>query len=234
MEAIILCGGLGRRLKSEVPDLPKPMAPIGSRPFLDYLIEYLQLQGFTRIVLSIGYLHEKISDYFGRDSRGIEIDYVVEDDPKGTGGAIKLSLKAAMSDDVFILNGDTFVGIDYLKMLEEYTTHKSNIMMALRPVEDVSRYGNVVVDENVIVSFDEKGMKGPGLINAGVYLVKRSLLDKYNLHEKFSFEADFLSVYIRKLKPSYFITDSYFIDIGLPKSYRTAQKELAGAIKSVL
>src|SRR5579872_7369319 len=117
MQAIILAGGFGTRLQSVVKNCPKPMAPVHGKPFLAYLIEYLKLQGITRVVLSVHYLREQIEDFFKDNYQGIEICYAVEEQPWGTGGAIVHALKKIeLTQPVFVLNGDTFLKLDYRAM----------------------------------------------------------------------------------------------------------------------
>ena len=227
MEAIILAGGLGTRLRSILPDLPKPMAPIGSRPFLAILLDHLEGQGIYKVILAVGSLHEKIVDFFGSRYGSLTLLYSEEAEPLGTGGAIARSLRLSSSDVVFVLNGDTFLKIDYAAMLAVHETAGAEVTVALQSVPDVSRFGKTKVKDGRIVAFDEKGATGAGLINCGVYLVSRRVFDGYNLPDVFSFETDFLQPFIGDLRAAAYITDAYFIDIGVPESYSRAQAELA-------
>lgn len=228
MQAIILTGGLGTRLRSVVPNLPKPMAPIENKPFLAYLLDYLKTNGFTDIVLSVGYLKECIQDYFGTHYNDMKIRYSVEEQPLGTGGAIQYSLKQTdHSQPVFVLNGDTFVTLDYKAMLTQHLNTKATLTVALRELDDCARYGKVQINNNYINAFTEKGEAGAGLINAGVYLLNAALFGAFYLPEQFSFERDFLYPHIHNVKPHYFISDNYFIDIGIPEDYARARLELA-------
>ena len=193
MDAIVLAGGFGTRLSQVLPDVPKPMAPINEKPFLAYLLTYLAKQGMRRIVLPVHYKREQIMDYFGDHYQGMSIDYVMEEKPLGTGGAIQNALQQkGWRDTVFVLNGDTFVRLDYVRWFKQYTMQQPLFSMALRRVDNAGRYGRVDVSESVVTSFCEKGADGPGLINAGVYLFKPSLLLDQGLPEAFSFETDFL------------------------------------------
>lgn len=226
MQAIILAGGRGTRLGAVVPHLPKPMAPIRSRPFLEILLDYLKAEGIREVVLSTGYMSETIVSYFGTQYETISIQYVIEARPLGTGGAIKRALREVTSDPVFVLNGDTFVKVDYRGMLAAHKEASSVMTLALKHAEDVSRYGKAIVEAGRVVSFHEKGSSGPGLINAGVYLLTRSLFDPFNLPEAFSFENEFLYPKVAEIRPQAFITNDYFIDIGNPEDYQRAQIEL--------
>lgn len=227
MQAIILAGGLGTRLRSVIADVPKPMAPIHGKPFLAWLLDYLKLQGITEIILSVHYLREHILDYFGLMYRDIPIRYVIENEALGTGGAIAYALKnLKTSAPVFIVNGDTFLKLDYRALLAQHQKNQPAITMALRKIPDCSRYGTVDVENNIVTVFREQGESCPGLINAGVYLLDPSLSVSFPKCEKFSFEKDFLFPSIKTLMPEAFLADDYFIDIGVPEDYARAVSDL--------
>lgn len=228
MKAIILVGGFGTRLRSVLPDVPKPMAPIlADKPFLAYLLDYLQQQGIRQVIFSVHYRREKIQDYFKAQYRDISIEYAIEDEPLGTGGAIVYALSTQfMHEPVFVLNGDTFVKLDYRAMYAAHEQSNAQLSMALREVSDCVRYGKVVTNANSIVEFREKGESGAGLINAGVYLLNPNLFIPFNLPLQFSFENDFLLPHLATLSPQAFIAQDYFIDIGIPDDYTRAQAEL--------
>jgi len=226
MEAIILAGGFGTRLRSVLPDTPKPMAPIDGQPFLARLIDYLGRQGFKKIILSVGYKHEIIESYFGNQRGLVEISYSVESEPLGTGGAIKKALMLTNSENVFVLNGDTFVYINYREMLASRGNDFSRLCIALRTVDNVSRYGAVLVENNEVTSFVEKAGERAGLINSGVYLMPSNFFGSVDVPEKFSFERDLLYPCVERLRPQAFITEGYFVDIGIPEDYQRAQLEL--------
>ncbi|OGT59865.1 MAG: hypothetical protein A3F14_06890 [Gammaproteobacteria bacterium RIFCSPHIGHO2_12_FULL_43_28] len=229
MRAIVLAGGFGTRLKSVVPDLPKPMAPIDDKPFLAHLLLYLKTQGMTEVILSVHYLREKIVAYFQSQYAGLHISYAEEIEPLGTGGAIMHSLSFVKSNEpIFVLNGDTFVKLNYQAMYHEHLQREARLTMALRPIDDCSRYGNVEIDaRNHVIAFREKGEHGNGLINAGVYLLHPAIFANFPLHAPFSIENDFLAKFLAELKPNAFIADDYFIDIGIPEDYARAERELA-------
>ncbi|OGT47449.1 MAG: hypothetical protein A3E83_01760 [Gammaproteobacteria bacterium RIFCSPHIGHO2_12_FULL_41_20] len=228
MRAIILVGGLGTRLQSVVPDLPKPMAPIRGKPFLAYLVDYLKLQGITSILFPVHHLREKIQDYFQDSYAGLSIDYVVETEPLGTGGAIvnALAYLPAHTAPVFVLNGDTFVKLNYRAMYAQAEKQQAPFTMALRLVQECSRYGKAIVENDRIIGFREKGGGGPGLINSGIYLIRPQVFSSFTLPKQFSIEHDFLFPYAAALRPLAFITQDYFIDIGIPEDYARAQAEL--------
>lgn len=228
MQAIVLVGGFGTRLQSVLPDVPKPMAPIHHKPFLAYLLDYLSYHGITRVIFPVHYLREKIQEYFQESYQGISIDFVIEDEPLGTGGAIlnALSHIKDKSQPIFILNGDTFVKLNYQAMFDQHK-HKSAIMtIALRFIDDCSRYGKVIVEGDRIVEFREKGDVGAGYINAGVYLIRPDLFSAYTMPKQFSFEKNFMMPFLINIQPQAFMAGDYFIDIGIPEDYARAIQEL--------
>ena len=229
MEAIILAGGFGTRLSQVVQNLPKAMAPIRGRPFLELLLQRLESSGFERIILSVGYLHQLIQQHFGSRFGSMELEYVIEQSPLGTGGAVRLALMHAVASQVFVLNGDTMVSLDYRAMYEGYSTAKARLAIAVCEMDDTSRYGRVLVDGDIVSGFLEKQpCSGPGLINAGVYVLDRYLFNQQATGEVFSFERDYLTPMVASLRPYAFRTQRGFIDIGVPEDYVRAQSELAG------
>ncbi len=174
MIAIVLVGGFGTRLQSVVPDLPKPMAPIENKPFLAYLLHYLQQHGVNEVIFPIHYLGEKISEFFANQYRGMKIHYIAEEQPLGTGGAIVNALQlVTTSDPVFVLNGDTFVKLDYELMLNQHRQTQAQFTIGLRAVADCTRYGSVLTQNNIVTQFAEKGRSGPGFIHTSTALNHR-------------------------------------------------------------
>lgn len=226
MEAIVLAGGFGTRLRSEVPDLPKAMAPVAGRPFLEILLDGLARQGFSRIVLSLGYMAPAIMSHFGASYRGMALRFVVEEQPLGTGGAIRLAMTEVADDHVFVFNGDTFLDLDCAALEAFWQQHRKPVIVG-RPVADVSRYGRLVVSDDRVVGFAEKGSPGAGLINAGCYVFPTSQFDDRALHAAFSLEQDFLARAVPATDIRVFPCEGQFIDIGVPEDYRRAQVELA-------
>lgn len=226
MEAIILAGGMGTRLKSIISDVPKPMAPIGDNPFLWYVLEYLYKQNINKVILSVGYKHEYIKGYFGGKFHDMKILYSIENKPLGTGGAIKRAFEKVESKEVFILNGDTLFNVALNRLSIQHHKHLSDLTIALKPMQEFERYGAVVTSNEKITKFEEKGYKKSGLISGGIYLSNANLFDNVQLPLKFSFEKNFIEKYIHQLNINAFISDTYFIDIGIPDDYERAQKEL--------
>lgn len=220
MEAIILAGGFGTRIRSTIGEVPKPMAPIdkdnNTVPFLAVLLEYLQNSGIKKVVFAVHYLKDQIIDYFGHSFKGIEIRYSIEDKPLGTGGAIVKASQYINDDKFLVLNGDTFLDCDYKELYKN-----EDLTLVLKHMNNCTRYGRVVTEKNKIIEFVEKGAPKEGLINGGIYLVTKK--DLKNLHGTFSFETDFLH---KKKNIRAFITNGYFIDIGVPEDYKDAKESL--------
>jgi D-glycero-alpha-D-manno-heptose 1-phosphate guanylyltransferase len=229
MEAIVLAGGLGTRLRSVVDDRPKAMAQVAGRPFLAHLLDQLAAFGFDSAVLAVGYRAEQIRAYFGASYRRLALRYSVEDTPLGTGGAIVRAMAGVTAPEVFVVNGDTFVDLDYRAMWSAHEADPTAMTVAVHAVPDAGRYGALDLDGQRIRGFLEKGRSGPGWINAGVYLLSRGLLDPQAVPTRFSFESDFLVPRVRELRPLTFRTDGVFIDIGIPEDYARAQTLLAEA-----
>jgi len=229
MEVIVLAGGLGKRLRNAVPDLPKPMAPIGDRPFLEILLDSLSEKGFSRVILSVGYRAERIMEYFGDQHRNMELVYQIESKPLGTGGAIRVSMNLCNEENIYIINGDTFLDFE-IEELDKYLKKRGNPIIVARSVEDASRYGKLEVKGGCLVGFVEKGINGPGLINAGCYVLKKDMLNEYSNGEKFSFESDYLPDAIHQVQFDVFESKGMFIDIGIPQDYERAQREIKGDI----
>ncbi len=230
MQAIILAGGFGTRLQTVVKEVPKPLAPISGKPFLFWLITHLHQQGITNFIFSLGYLHHQIEDFLKQEFPNLQYNCVVEKEPLGTGGAIKFCLLKSIEKDIIIVNGDTFFGLNIKDFIKFYQSTNSDCCIALTPMQDFDRYGSVTIDElNIIQQFNEKKYCEQGLINTGIIALKKSIfLEKTaNFPQNFSYEKDFLEPNIAMLKVTGFITNGYFIDIGVPEDYYKANKELS-------
>lgn len=223
----MLAGGHGTRLRSVVPDLPKPLAPVGGRPFLAILLEHLSRRGFASVVLSVGYKREAIQSAFGNAFAGLQVRYAEEHAPLGTGGAIRLAARQCADAQPFVLNGDSYVELDFAAMRAAHRQARSRLTVCTIPVADAGRYGRVLLEGSRITGFTEKGATGPGDINAGVYLIERNLLEELGLPDVFSFERDVLMARLPQLCPMAFRTSGTFIDIGVPEDYARAQELFA-------
>lgn len=207
---------MGTRLKSVISDVPKPMAPIGEKPFLHYIFKYLKSQNVKKVVLCVSYKKEVIQEYFLDNYLGISIQYSIENEPLGTGGAVFQALSMLSGKMAYILNGDTFFDIDLarLKLRKE-----SKITLALKSMKDFDRYGCVELDKDFkIQAFREKEYKKIGFINGGIYLIDRAIFEGYDLASKFSFE-EFIQEHFIALNAYGEKFDDYFIDIGIPEDY---------------
>jgi D-glycero-alpha-D-manno-heptose 1-phosphate guanylyltransferase len=222
LEAIVLAGGFGTRLKEVVPDLPKPMAPIHGKPFLAYLLSNLAEKGFKKVILSVGFMAEKIIDYFGESYLGIELVYVVEDKPLGTGGALRLALNKCSQDYIFVFNGDTFLDFD-IESIEDCWLHNQCSIIIGVEVKDTARYGRLIFENNKVRGFLEKGSSGPGIINAGCYVLKVNQLNSFKIGEVFSLEKDYLVNAVKSQDFLLYTVKGTFIDIGVPEDYFLAQ-----------
>ncbi|MFH1118738.1 MAG: nucleotidyltransferase family protein [Bacteroidota bacterium] len=226
-DIIILAGGLGTRLRESVPDLPKAMAPVNGRPFLEYQLDFISHFGFKRVVLSTGYLSTSIQNHFGAKYRNLELDYSFESEPLGTGGAVKLSFRKVKSPHALILNGDTLFRIDLDRFFQKHIEDLSRVSIALRYISDASRYGMVECDQNgSITAIREKSDKKiPGYINGGIYLIKTAYFKSLALPDKFSLEK---GMFAGMLDPDIYraqIFNDYFLDIGIPEDFLRAQTE---------
>ncbi len=229
-EAIILAGGFGSRLQSVVNDVPKPMAPINHEPFLNYVFDYLKHYHIEHVVLSTGYLADKITDYYKNQFNGISISYTKEMNPLGTGGGIRLAMEQCTKKDILVLNGDSFFDVNLYRYYNQHTSFHSDCSLALRKVNNAARYGTIKLGNGFIKSFKEKdNIEQPGLINGGVYILNRELyLGKTIANEAFSIEKDFFEKRINELNLLGFEYDGYFIDIGIPEDYKKAQDDFKG------
>lgn len=230
MEAIILAGGLGTRLRSEVSDRPKCMAEINGKPFLYYWLRYLERYKIEKVILSLGYMAEVVVDWT-KKNRGLfsfPMDYVIEKEPLGTGGALRLATNRILQKEVLVLNGDSIFLIDFDNFYKKYKTAEASITLALKEMKNFERYGNVITEQNgKIITFEEKKFCKQGFINCGVYIINKAKLDLNNFPYKFSFEKEILE----KRKDIFgFKYEGYFIDIGIPEDYHKAQEDFTAGL----
>lgn len=249
MQAILLCGGMGTRLRSVVADRPKPMADICGKPFLQYLLEMLRDKGITEVIFALGYMGEMIEEYFQDGSAfGLKIAYSYEEEPLGTGGAIRNALPKILEEEVLVLNADTYFPMDYQGLLRFHQENDGNFSLATRAVPDISRYGAVRRDPaGRILAWNEKlgdggqqlgeGSKQPiegnaqqaasaspkslsGEINGGIYVMKKSLIAEIP-EGKQSLEQDCIPKWLSEGKRIFGLPfHGYFMDIGIPEDYR--------------
>lgn len=228
MEAIILAGGLGTRLRTLVSDVPKTMAPVAGRPFLEILLAALARKGITKVILSLGYLADKVINHFGAQYSGMELVYEIESTPLGTGGAVRKALLRCHADHVYVFNGDTYLDVEIAALEAKWQAQRRPIIVA-RHVNDVSRFGRLDMANGRIAAFFEKGVGGAGLVNTGCYVFPTNVLDQFPVGQAFSLETEFLASAAVFDRFDLFITHGYFIDIGVPEDFRRAQTELIGS-----
>jgi D-glycero-alpha-D-manno-heptose 1-phosphate guanylyltransferase len=226
-EAIILAGGLGTRLRSTVPDLPKCMAPVAGRPFLSYVIDYLRMQGIERFIFSLGYRWGLIEEFLQKECPTLDYTSIIEEEPLGTGGGIRLAIEKANSNNVLVANGDTLFKIQSKELFQTHIDNGSECTLALKAMHDFDRYGVVEMnDKGRILSFKEKQFYPSGLINGGIYILNKERFLARQLPQKFSFEKDYLEPFCTEAPFYGFVQEGYFIDIGIPEDYQRAQSEL--------
>ncbi len=228
MEAIVLAGGFGTRLRPCVDDLPKPLAPINGRPFLAYLLDYLYVNGVHRAIISTGYMSEKIEEAFGNRYRGMTVEYCREDTPLGTGGAIKKALGMCRGEYAAVINGDTFYDVNLSEMQKIHAASDCPITLAAKKLSNAERSGFLEVENGKLGGFTEKGVSGEGLINGGIYFIDKNALDGIS-DEKFSFEKQVLEKLLMPVRV--YESEAYFIDIGIPEEFARANAE-SGMLKS--
>ncbi len=226
-EAIILAGGFGTRLRGVVDDVSKPLAPVAGRPFLAWLLDALAIQGLRRVVLATGYRGEQVEATLGAAWHGMMLAYSREPEPLGTGGAIVHALREVSGDAFFVLNGDTWLELDYRAFDRAVNDASVRLGVALAKVPEVARYGAARLEGHRVTGFDEKGTSGAGFINAGVYWMRRGLLEGRPSGAAFSFEGEVLMPTVSGEPVAGYTDTRGFIDIGVPEDYQRAQQLFA-------
>lgn len=228
MECIVLAGGLGTRLRGVIGEQPKCMAPVNGKPFLYYLFTYLQKQNCNHVILSLGYKNEVVLQWLQSTEWNFAIDFVIEEEPLGTGGGIRLAMQKAKAEDILVLNGDTLMLADLKALLSFHKEQKADVTITLTPMQHFDRYGTVSVnEENTIISFQEKTYCEQGLINAGVYTLNKAAFLAKASSQKFSFEKNYLEKHVGEGNLKGYQSGGYFIDIGVPADYQKAQTDFS-------
>ena len=227
--AIILAGGLGTRLRGAVPDVPKPMAPINNRPFLEYQLDCWISQGISHFVLSVGYRYEMIIDHFGDHYRNTPIDYVIEHEPLGTGGGFLLAAEQ-LQETFLLLNGDTFFEVDLKALLKFHTEQQAEWSFSLFRTNEIGRYmGMDIAEDGKILALKSKSPQTARLANGGAYLVEPSALSQFKekVGSKLSLEDDILPLMLKNRSRMFGSEQNgRFIDIGIPDDYFRASEVL--------
>ena len=226
MKAVVLCGGLGTRLGALTRNTPKPLIDVAGRPFLAHVLDKLCIPEIDGFVLATGYCAEQVSDVIKTTWQDRPVHYSVEERPLGTGGAIRLAMGDFHLDQAMVVNGDTLFDCDLQAMVFGFVASPWATRMALRNVDDCARYGRVqLANDNRVIGFGEKGHAGEGLINAGIYMQRKSPLDSYGA-APFSFETDYLAKLDPALPIEGQVKEGYFIDMGIPEDLARARQEL--------
>ncbi len=228
LTAVVLAGGMGTRLRSVVADLPKVLAPVAGRPFLTYLLDQIAAAGIDRVVLSTGHLAEQFDSVIGSRYRDMPIVYAHEEQPLGTGGAIRFACGFANAEQLLVMNGDSYCDANVSEYIDWHLDGDHDVSLMLASVDDTSRYGTVELDNDErITAFVEKRSESvAGYINAGVYLLRRAVLDQIPAGPC-SIERDVFPKLLAQGLLMGWVTNAEFIDIGIPSDYERSHEFIA-------
>lgn len=226
-EAIILAGGLGTRLRSAVPHLPKCIAPVAGKPFINYVLEYLTGQGIRHFIMALGYESAVIQEHVRQQFGDWDISFLMEEEPLGTGGAIAKAGTCVRSKYAVVTNGDTLYTAAVQTAVPFFDMNEAECLLFLKPLENIERYGVVEMDDRQkITLFREKQYYKQGLINGGLYVLDVPTFLQKRWPQKFSFEKDYLAAEVAQGKLYGVQDDAYFIDIGIPADFEKAGRDL--------
>ncbi len=225
MIAIVLAGGLGTRLRPVTGDrMPKAMVPVQGKPFLHWQLNYLKKQGIKKIILAVSFHAGQVSDYFGSDFQGLPLEYSVEKQPLGTGGATRKAMELSGNKPVFVCNGDTWFRVNLERMKQIHSQAGNAVTLALKKMNRFNRYGSVNLGhQDRIIHFEEKKWLETGYINGGIYYFKPAQLRDFPSDAAFSLEKDFFEKKVNKIKIGGYRSRATFIDIGIPEDYHIIQ-----------
>ncbi len=225
MIVIVLAGGLGTRLRSVTGDqIPKAMVPVQGKPFLYWQLNYLRKQGIKRIILAVSFHAGQVIEYFGSDFQGLPLEYSVENQALGTGGATKQAMELSGNKPVFVCNGDTWFRVNLERMKQIHNQAGNAVTLALKKMIRFDRYGSVNLgQQDRIVHFEEKKWLETGYINGGIYYFKPAQLRDFPSDIAFSLEKDFFEKKVNEIKIGGYRSRANFIDIGIPEDYHKIQ-----------
>lgn len=226
MKAIVLCGGLGTRLGAFTRNIPKPLIEVAGRPFLAHVLDKLCIPEVDGFILATGFHAEQVSGVIKTTWQGRAVNYSTEGTPLGTGGALRLAMQNFCIDFALVVNGDTLFDCDLRSIAQGFASSQWATRIALRSVDDCSRYGRVqLASDTRVIGFGEKGHVGSGLINAGVYMQRRAPLVNYG-SKPFSLESDYLAKLPLEWPIQGVVQGGYFVDMGTPEDLEKARHDL--------
>jgi D-glycero-alpha-D-manno-heptose 1-phosphate guanylyltransferase len=226
----ILAGGLGTRLRPALADVPKPLAPVGGRPFVSHLLDQLADAGFRRVTLLIGYRGDQLREALGTCYRSLSLAYSQEPAPLGTAGALRFALPRVEGETLLLMNGDSFCEVDFAQLVAQHRRRRADLTMALTKVPDADRFGSVQFrSDGRIDRFAEKQTSGAGgWINAGIYMIEKGLVEAIPPDQALSLERDLLPAWLTSHRVFAHPRPGRFLDIGTPESYAVAEAFFAG------
>ena len=230
IDIVILAGGLGTRIQKILSNTPKVLAPINGTPFLEYLLCWLETFRARRVVLCLGYLAEKVEEYLDNHKVSkIKVDTVIEDKPLGTAGALRLALPLLNSKHIMVMNGDSWLDTNLVSFVQSHLDSNARLSMLCVKVDDCHRYGRVDIDDDgVFNKFVEKdkNFNGSGLINAGIYLFEKNVINNLSMVAGSSLECDIIANEPKGSINAFIVKHDTFIDIGTPDSLLAANEIL--------
>ena len=231
-DVLILCGGLGKRLRKEIGKSQKVMAKVHGYPFLDHVIRYLKNEGFRRIILCTGYQAKIVEKYYQVHNQGLMIEFSEEKIPLGTGGAVKNARRLIRSNPFFVLNGDSFCSVKFNSFIKFHQSKQAMAAIVISPTKERDDFGSIVLDQSSkIKAFKEKSPTATGhFVNAGIYCFTQDIFSLMPKDKNFSLEYDFFPRLVRK-RLFGFKVKTRFMDIGTPQRYKEA-KSILGKRKS--
>lgn len=237
LQAVILCGGLGTRISKVVKDVPKSLIRVSDDTrFLDILINFLGDNGINEIIFCVGFKQDQIIDHITKREKGKDFlfKFSREKELLGTGGAVKNALPLLDDGDFILMNGDSFTKIDLTSFIRDHKRDGRSVSILVKKVLDSSRYGSVLLDDkNLVTGFQEKTQNKEGYINLGVYIISKTKVNWSEFPSTFSFEREFLPKMCNKNTVKAFITDGYFIDIGVPEDLMRFRSDLRNGLVKI-